>query len=403
MIEHCRRAPGEAVTRAKVAERIVDHPNCAAAHTAGRSTCRHLRMITSTVKNLPETDRETAEEILLRAAEHVDPNTLARLARELEATVAPEVEAERAARRFRSRYLSVATTFAGMVHINGLLDAETGAALQAALAPLTAPQGQEDPRSAGQRRADALGLLARHALASDQLPDLNGARPVIQVTIDWDTLHAGIGTGRIGSPGHDLPLDVDTIRRLACDANILPVILGGPSAVLDIGRASKTWPLAIRRAAALRDQGCTFPGLPRPDRVLRTAPHPALDRPRPHQPVQRHPPVRTASPDRAQQRLDRHPPPRRHPDLHRPHRPHHQHLATTRHPHRLPASNRQPGHRFGAAHTGASSTRRSPSSQQHRETRVNQRDRSLRIRPRHRLPDTDRHTITDADPDSSTR
>ena len=260
MIEHCRRVPGEAQVRAKVAERIIEHPDSRAAHSAGRVNLSHLKIITSTVRNLPEADRDTAEEILLRAAEHVDPNTLARLARELEATVAPDREEERAKRRYASRYLTVASTFAGMVHLTGLLDAETGAAVQAALTSLTAPQGEDDPRSAGQRRADALGMLARHALASEQLPEVNGSKPLIQITIDWDTLHTGIGTGRIGSPGHDLPLDVDTIRRLACDATILPVILGGPSGVLDIGRASKTWPLAIRRAAALRDHGCTFPG-----------------------------------------------------------------------------------------------------------------------------------------------
>ena len=50
------------------------------------------------------------------------------------------------------------------------------------------------------------------------------------------------------------------IRRLACDANLIPVVLGGPSGILDIGRTSPSWPLSIRRAAALRDQGCTYPG-----------------------------------------------------------------------------------------------------------------------------------------------
>ena len=264
MIEHCRRSPGEAQVRATVAERIIEHPDSRAAHAQGRVNLTHLKIITSTLTNLPETDRQMAEDILLRAAEHVDPHTLARLARELEATVAPDREAERAKRRYASRYLTVATTFAGMVHLDGLLDPETGAALQAALTSLTAPQGEDDPRSAGQRRADALGALARHALASEQLPEVNGSKPLIQITIDWDTLHTGIGTGRIGSPGHDLPIDVETVRRLACDANILPVILGGPSGVLDIGRVSKTWPLAIRRAAALRDQGCTFPGCQAP-------------------------------------------------------------------------------------------------------------------------------------------
>jgi hypothetical protein len=260
MIEHCRRPAGEASTRVKVAERIIDHPASAAAHQAGNLNLTHLKIITGTLQRLPETDRDTAEEILLRAAEHLDPKTLARLARELEATIDPDGEDERAARRFRSRYLNVVTTFAGMVHLDGLLDPETGAALLAALTPLTTPAGDDDERSAGQRRADALGHLARHALAAGDLPEVNGAKPLLQITIDWQTLLDGVGVGRIGPTGLDLPLDIGAIRRLACDANILPAVLGGPSQILDIGRKSATWTLAIRQAAALRDQGCTFPG-----------------------------------------------------------------------------------------------------------------------------------------------
>jgi hypothetical protein len=47
--------------------------------------------------------------------------------------------------------------------------------------------------------------------------------------------------------------------------------------------------------------------------------------------------VRPPPPDRPQEGVDRLPPSRWVIDLHRPHRPHHQHLATTRHPQRLHA------------------------------------------------------------------
>jgi hypothetical protein len=262
MIEHARRTPGEAQTRVKVAERIIDHPDSAAAHAAGKVSLAHLRVITRTLKNLPDTDRDTAEAILLRAAEHVDPKTLARLARELEATINPDGEDEAALRRYNSRYLTVVTTFAGMVHIEGLLDPETGNALLAALTPLCKPVGDDDQRSAGQRRADALATIARDALARGDLPEVNGSKPLLQITVDWQTLLDGVGTGRIGPS--DQPLDIGAIRRMACDANILPAVLGGPSQVLDIGRTSPTWTLAIRKAAALRDKGCTFPGCQAP-------------------------------------------------------------------------------------------------------------------------------------------
>jgi hypothetical protein len=46
---------------------------------------------------------------------------------------------------------------------------------------------------------------------------------------------------------------------LACDAGIIPAVLGGASEVLDLGRKQRTWTTAQRRAARLRDGGCTWP------------------------------------------------------------------------------------------------------------------------------------------------
>jgi hypothetical protein len=53
-------------------------------------------------------------------------------------------------------------------------------------------------------------------------------------------------------------------RRWACDAKIIPVVLGGKSEPLDVGRAMRTVPLSIRRALVARDRGCVFPGCDRP-------------------------------------------------------------------------------------------------------------------------------------------
>ena len=56
-------------------------------------------------------------------------------------------------------------------------------------------------------------------------------------------------------------ISADTARRLACDAEIIPVVLGSNSEVLDIGQADHEFTVAIRRAAYARDGGrCAFPG-----------------------------------------------------------------------------------------------------------------------------------------------
>jgi hypothetical protein len=49
-----------------------------------------------------------------------------------------------------------------------------------------------------------------------------------------------------------------------CDAPRFRAVLNASSEVLDIGRQSDEWPVAIRRAISLRDGGCVFPGCDRP-------------------------------------------------------------------------------------------------------------------------------------------
>ena len=53
------------------------------------------------------------------------------------------------------------------------------------------------------------------------------------------------------------------LRRIACDTQVIPVVMGGHGEVLDVGRAKRTIPPAIRRALIARDQGCVWPGCDR--------------------------------------------------------------------------------------------------------------------------------------------
>lgn len=48
---------------------------------------------------------------------------------------------------------------------------------------------------------------------------------------------------------------------------LIPVVLGSASEPLDVGRAMRTAPRAIRRALVARDGGCAFPGCDRPPQV----------------------------------------------------------------------------------------------------------------------------------------
>ncbi|WP_081902028.1 HNH endonuclease signature motif containing protein [Lentzea aerocolonigenes] len=56
------------------------------------------------------------------------------------------------------------------------------------------------------------------------------------------------------------------VRELACNAGIIPMVLGGAGQPLNVGRKTRTFPAAIRRTLVTRDRGCAFPGCGRPPR-----------------------------------------------------------------------------------------------------------------------------------------
>jgi hypothetical protein len=63
-----------------------------------------------------------------------------------------------------------------------------------------------------------------------------------------------------------VPISAGWARRLACDATVIPIVLGSNSEPLDVGRATRLIPPAMRRALIARDKGCAFPGCRRPPR-----------------------------------------------------------------------------------------------------------------------------------------
>ena len=121
---------------------------------------------------------------------------------------------------------------------------------------LAAGEDPEDRRTLARRRADALVGIARDALTLDT-GKVAGAPVTVLVTMTLDQL-----TERESGPAHilgiDQPISAGTARRMAADAEIIPLVLGGDSEILDQGRASRLATPAQRRALAFRDQGCVW-------------------------------------------------------------------------------------------------------------------------------------------------
>ena len=79
------------------------------------------------------------------------------------------------------------------------------------------------------------------------------------VVIDWQTLLNGPHPHSIIDPGTGVELPIDTIRRMACTANIIPVILNSDGVVLDLGRSQRLANTAQRRALRVMYSTCAIP------------------------------------------------------------------------------------------------------------------------------------------------
>ena len=140
-------------------------------------------------------------------------------------------------------------------------DAALWGAITTLIEAKTAPRSTEDPRSTAQRRADALGEVCGYVLAHGDLPQTGGHRPTLTVTVTLDDLEQRARGAVLDLGGALTPA---ALRRLCCDAAVVPVVLGGAGQPLDVGRATRTIPDGLRRAVAARDRGCAFPGCDRP-------------------------------------------------------------------------------------------------------------------------------------------
>lgn len=63
-----------------------------------------------------------------------------------------------------------------------------------------------------------------------------------------------------GVTAHGLEISPGELRRLLCDAGVLPIVFNAESQILDLGREQRFVPDYIRQAVLARDGGCLVPG-----------------------------------------------------------------------------------------------------------------------------------------------
>ncbi|MFC5266707.1 DUF222 domain-containing protein [Kribbella qitaiheensis] len=268
--------------------------------------------IVSELENVPKTvavdDLTVAEEQLVALGRHFNPSELrkaARRARDLLDADGPAPEEDKA---YAREELRVRPADRG-VRFSGYLANENAELFQALILEGSKPRktvtGELDPRGPDKRRADALTdvlNVASNAITTAAGPvdtadpaDLAGAtldsaetagpphggtpdaaghatqtgtaatgagavagygpKAHITITIDLKDL-TDAGAHAVGTLVHGEGLSAGAIRRLACEAQIIPIVLGANSEPLDVAMAQRFVNRAMRRALNARDKGC---------------------------------------------------------------------------------------------------------------------------------------------------
>ena len=94
--------------------------------------------------------------------------------------------------------------------------------------------------------------------AEPSLPDLR--IPEIGVFIDLATLLQGLHEHGICQTYDGIPIPMSEVRRLCCDANIIPYVLNGDGEVTDLGRSTRTVNRAQRRKLRAMHTTCVGHG-----------------------------------------------------------------------------------------------------------------------------------------------
>ena len=298
----------EAAGALKRGRALVAHPVVAEAAVAGGIGAGQARSISRVLETLApqldEAQQRAAEHLLVGMAMQLDADGLAQAAPQVLAKVAPRTadellerklrrEAEQAYRERSLRFREVG----GSIRFDGSLPKPVGKAwlglldtyLHATRRTLLEELDRlAEPLTWEQRRADALALLIQQHqrqagssltrsarrragverderwrrpaadMAQPREASSTADRARIFVVVDHEKLVAqAAGAGLLNGTE---PLSAGDSRRLCCDARILPAVMGGGSAILDLGQERRLVGPDLRAALELRDRGCVMPG-----------------------------------------------------------------------------------------------------------------------------------------------
>ena len=271
-----RQSRSTAHRKLRLAAALDRHPLVRDALSCGRLLVDQASVIVDAVEAIPPdlAEAETirlAEATLVRDASEHDARALKILGRRILDVVAPEVGEVHEARLLEQEERDAAVKTRLTMHDDGqgclrgrfTMPSVQGAMLKKALLALAAPKhraavnGEVGDRTPGPERMGRAFCEYVERYPTDRLPKAGGVAATVVVTMTLDSLLGGLTAASLDTGER---LSAGQARRIACDAGIIPAVLGGASQVLDLGRKRRFHTPGQRIALGLEQVGCTAAG-----------------------------------------------------------------------------------------------------------------------------------------------
>jgi hypothetical protein len=261
--QHCTMSSSEASGTLKAARALPEMPIVMGNAVAGKVPWQSVRIL-SQARDRHPVEFTDHEEVFADIATYLSAKDLKRAVSHWEQQVnydqalldVKHLEAQRA--------LYHSQTLNGLWATKATFTPEGGHIIKQTIDALTDPGNIDagELRSPAQRRADAMvDICSFYLTHNTDIVTSAGERPHVTVTMDYEVLK---GHAERLPEIDGTPVTPATMRRITCDAGIIPILLGSQGEVLDVGRKTRTIPTALRRALEQRDRGCTWDGCDAP-------------------------------------------------------------------------------------------------------------------------------------------
>jgi len=262
------------------ADTLLDASLTERAAADGTISHRHATVIGNALRDLPPhatpQQRGFAERALIRDAERLSPDDLARRGRRITDQYKrdpDDVDADEDRLLRRREAMARANTSLqlwdnhdGTWGFKGKVPELHGRILKTTVDAYTAPRRAHlDPAAdpfepLDKKQGKAFCQILEH-IPTNKLPDTGGSPIRIVVTIDESKLRSKVAAATLATGER---LSAGELRRLAANHGIIAAVLGSDSVPIDLGRSARVFSKAQRDALAVMDGGCTAPGCDRP-------------------------------------------------------------------------------------------------------------------------------------------